>query len=109
MNVQGQTGRMTSRGFKAEGKRNEEQEKLFQEVQAERERLNLLKKERDAQKDAVDERMKKELEALKESTDYYSIKTVGGGRKKRTVRQVTEEGKQKKKKLKSKAGKKNSD
>ena len=27
MNVQGQTGRMTSRGFKAEGKRNEEQEK----------------------------------------------------------------------------------
>ena len=100
MNVQGQTGRMTSRGFKAEGKRNEEQEKLFQEVQAERERLNLLKKERDAQKDAVDERMKKELEALKENIDYYSTKTVGGGRKKRTVRVVTEEGKAKEEEIK---------
>ena len=44
--------------------------------------------------------MKKELEALKESIDYYSTKTVGGGRKKRTVRVVTEEGKAKEEEIK---------
>ena len=35
---------MTSRGFKAEGKEMRNKKRLFQEVQAERERLNLLKK-----------------------------------------------------------------
>ena len=43
MNTRGQTGRNTSRGFRAEGSRNEEQEKIFQEVQAERERLGTLR------------------------------------------------------------------
>ena len=43
MNTSGQTGRNTSRGFRAEGTRNEEQEKIFQEVQAERERLGRLR------------------------------------------------------------------
>ena len=44
MNTSGQTGKNTSRGFKSDGRsRTEEQEKIFQEVQAERERLGKLR------------------------------------------------------------------
>ena len=44
MNTRGQTGRNTSRGFRSDGRsRTEEQEKIFQEVQAERERLGTLR------------------------------------------------------------------
>ena len=43
MNTSGQTGTNTSRGFKPGGSRNEEQEKIFKEVQAERERLEKLR------------------------------------------------------------------
>ena len=106
MNIQGgdvsdmSEAQRNRRGSSRRGGRSEEQEKLFQEVQAERERLNLLKKERDAQKDAVDERMKKELEALKENADYYTKKEVGHGRKKRTAFVATEEGKAKEEEIK---------
>jgi len=43
MNTKGQAGGNTSRGFKSSGPRSEEQEKIFQEVQAERERLETLR------------------------------------------------------------------
>ena len=51
MNIRGETGYMTSRGFKVEGKRTEEQEKIFQEVEAKRKILNDTHTKMDAEVD----------------------------------------------------------
>ena len=76
MSPQGKVGKNTGRGFRKTGERNEEQEKLFQEVQAEREKLKNLKKQQDAEiKELLKDRRskKKELSAAntsKSSADW---------------------------------------
>jgi len=74
MNSQGKVGKNTSRGFRRTGERNEEQEKLFQEVQAEREKLKNLKKQQDAEiKELLKDRRSKRKEVSAANTSKSNV------------------------------------
>ena len=74
MSPQGKVGKNTSRGFRKTDERNEEQEKLFQEVQAEREKLKNLKKQQDAEiKELLKDRRSKRNEVSAANTSKSSV------------------------------------
>jgi len=68
MNIKGQPGKNTSRGFKVKGKRSAEQEKIFQEVQAQRKVLNDTHTKMDAEVKQAQENAE---------PDSYIMKRVG--------------------------------
>ena len=74
--------------------RTAEQEKIFQEVEAERARINALEKERNKETQAID----KEIKDLRKTSEY--TKTVGSGRMKKRV--LNEAGEAKKAELQEK-------
>ena len=74
MSPQGKVGKNTSRGFRKTDERNEEQEKLFQEVQAEHEKLKNLKKQQDAEiKELLKDRRSKRKEVSAANTSKSSV------------------------------------
>ena len=68
MNIKGQPGKNTSKGFKVKGKRSAEQEKIFQEVQAQRKVLNDTHTKMDAEVKQAQENAE---------PDSYTMKRVG--------------------------------
>ena len=82
MNIKGQPGKNTSRGFKVEGKRNAEQEKIFQEVQEQRKVLNDTHTKMDAEvKEAIANAEPDVTRKKREGSKYVEYKVVSQKKK----------------------------
>ena len=90
MNIRGETGYRTSRGFKVKGKRTEEQEKIFQEVEAKRKILNNTHTKMDAEVNEAIANAEPDSTTRRRKGNKYVDVPVVSQRKKREIKKRIE-------------------